>query len=144
MADGTDVTVARLEEQLAWYDAKASHSQRMFKRLKAATIIAAALVPISALCRDGSYIAAGLGFVIVVVEGFQQLGQYQQTWFTYRATAEALKHEKYLYYAPAGDYPKAQDPHRLLAERVESLVSQEHARWSAAQEAALKQRKDDK
>src|ERR1043166_712587 len=144
MAESTDVTVARLEDQLAWYDAKASYSQRMFKRLKAVTLISSALIPLAALCPYGKYVAAGLGFIVVVVEGFQQLGQFQQNWFTYRATAEALKHEKYLYYAPAGDYPNAQDPRRLLAERIESLVAQEHARWSAAQEAALKNRKDER
>jgi hypothetical protein len=144
MAESTDVTVARLEDQLAWYDAKAGRSQRMFKRLKAVTLIASALIPISVLCPYGRYIAAALGFVVVVVEGLQQLGQFQQNWFTYRATAEALKHEKYLYYAPAGDYADAKDPHRLLAEKIESLVSQEHARWSAAQEAALKDRQERK
>lgn len=144
MAGDTDVTVTRLEDQLTWYDAKATHSQRMFKRLKAATITASALIPLVAFCPYGKYVSAALGFIVVVVEAFQQLGQYQQTWFTYRATAEALKHEKYLYYAPAGDYADAADRHRLLAERIESLVSQEHARWSAAQEAALKKRKDER
>jgi hypothetical protein len=143
MSDGTDVTAARLEDQLAWYDKAAARAQRMFKRLKAVTFTASALIPLSALCPDGKYIAAALGFVVVVVEGFQQLGQFQQNWFTYRATAEALKHEKYLYFAPAGDYADAKDPHRLLAERIESLVSQEHARWSAGQEAAMKKKEHD-
>jgi len=143
MEENTDGTEARLEDQLAWYDAKAAHCQRMFRWLKGVTITASALIPLSALCPYGKYVSAALGFIVILAEAFQQLGQYQQNWFTYRATAEALKHEKYLYLAPAGDYADAADRHRLLAERIESLVSQEHARWSAAQEAALKKRKDE-
>ena len=35
-------------------------------------------------------------------------------------------------------------PNRLLAERVESLVSQEHAKWSLAQEQVEKKKEDKK
>src|SRR5262245_32548333 len=54
-------------------------------------------------------------------------------WITYRSTAEALKREKHLFLATAGPYG-AENPHSLLAERVESLVSQEHAKWASGQE----------
>jgi len=37
---------------------------------------------------------------------------------TYRSTAEALKHERYLYLAKAGPYV-GEDRHRPLAERIE-------------------------
>jgi hypothetical protein len=47
----------------------------------------------------------------------------------------ALKHEKYLYLANAGPYAAATTPRALLAERIESLVSQEHAKWASVQEA---------
>jgi Protein of unknown function (DUF4231) len=58
----------------------------------------------------------------------------------YRSSAEALKHEKYLFLASAGPYAAAENPRALLAERVESMVSQEHAKWAAGQEG-LEQRK---
>ena len=67
------------------------------------------------------------------LEGFQQLFQFQQNWLGYRATAEALKHEKFLYLMRAGPYRDAPAPDAVLAERVEGLVSQEHSSWSAAQ-----------
>ena len=53
----------------------------------------------------------------------------------YRSTAEALKHEKYLFLSSAGPYAAA-DRLRLLAERVEDLVSQEHAKWTQGWEQA--------
>ena len=72
----------------------------------------------------------------MTLEGLQQLQQYQQNWTTYRSTCERLKHEKYLYLAQAGPYTKAPRPDALLAERVEGLVSQEHAAWVSQQQEA--------
>ena len=77
--------------------------------------------------------------MIVVLEGLQQLEQYQQNWTTYRATCEQLKHEQFLFMAGAGPYGPAPNPEALLAERVESLVSQEHAAWVAQRDEASKQ-----
>ena len=70
-------------------------------------------------------------------EGLQQLQQYQQNWITYRATCERLKHEKFLFAARAGPYASS-EPEALLAERVESLVSQEHAAWVSQREEAAR------
>jgi len=73
-----------------------------------------------------------------VLEGLQQLQQYQQNWITYRATCERLKHEKFLFAAHAGPYATAPRPEALLAERVEGLVSQEHAAWGERLEGAAR------
>ena len=78
------------------------------------------------------WVTGGLAAVIVVLEGVQHLYQFQQNWITYRSTAEGLKHEHYLYLAKAGPYAEG-DPHRQLAERLEGLTSQEHAKWTASQ-----------
>src|SRR3712207_9488676 len=56
-------------------------------------------------------------------------------WVLYRSTAEALKHEKFLFLSCAGPYATA-DRLRVLAERVEGLVSQEHAKWTQGREQA--------
>ncbi|XHO06371.1 hypothetical protein ACEQUB_03293 [Ralstonia syzygii] len=60
------------------------------------------------------------------------MNQYSTLWVTYRATAERLKHEQYLFLSSAGPYNKGlSEPDRLvvLAERVEEHVSTEHANW---------------
>ncbi len=76
------------------------------------------------------------GALIVIMEGLQQLQQYQQNWTTYRSTCERLKHEKLLFLAGAGPYQPAVKPGALLATRVEGLVSQEHAAWVSHREEA--------
>jgi Protein of unknown function (DUF4231) len=70
----------------------------------------------------------------LIVEGLQQLNQYHANWISYRSTCEALKHEKYLFLAAAGPYAKVDDPLPLLADRIEGLISQEHAKWISAQQ----------
>jgi len=122
-----DPIIQRLEDQISWYNRNSIKAQRAFRAFKITEIIAAALIPFGKTI----WIAGGLGVVVTVIEGVIHLNQYQQNWITYRSTCEALKHEKYLHLGKAGSYASAADPHSLLAERVESLVSQEHAKWAA-------------
>jgi hypothetical protein len=131
-------TLARLEEQIRWYDERSARSQRVYKWLKFVTIFSAAAIPILVVFDVPTYVAALLAGVIAVSEGVQQVNQYQQNWIMYRSTAEALKHEKYLYLAGAAHYAAAENPLALLAERLEGLVSQEHAKWVSARQEALK------
>jgi hypothetical protein len=97
--------------------------------------VLAALVPVLAAASGvDRWILGAMGAAIVVLEGVQQLQQHEQNWITYRSTCEALKHEKYLFQAGAGPYAAALRPEALLADRVEGLVSQEHARWTSSRE----------
>src|SRR5882672_2119343 len=130
-----DPTMERLEDQIGWYDRKSLFNQRMFKRIKVIEILAAALIPFLAafnLARVG-WVTGGLGMLITVLEGMLHLNQYQQNWIAYRSTCESLKHEKYVYLGKASPYANVADPRALLAERIESLVSQEHAKWASVQ-----------
>jgi hypothetical protein len=128
----------RVRDQIAWYDKKSQHNQRWFKRLKICQIVTAAAIPVAAAVSAPVWLIGAGGALIVVLEGLQQLEQYQQNWTTYRATCEQLKHEQFLFLAHAGPYATAPDPDALLAERVESLVSQEHAAWVSQQQDAGK------
>src|SRR3954468_21126211 len=126
----------RLESQIAWYDRTSIRNQRWFKRLKVLQIITAAALPVAAAVEAPLWLMGGGGALIVVLEGLQQLQQYQQNWTTYRSTCERLKHERFLFATLPGPYARASRPAALMAERVEGLVSQEHAAWTAHQDEA--------
>jgi hypothetical protein len=128
-----DPTWDRLEDQIGWYDRTSGQNQRRYKWLKLLEIAVAASLPVVAAVHSPVSVTGGLAAVVVVLEGVQHVFQFQQNWITYRSTAEALKHERYLYLASAGPYAQG-DRHRQLAERLEGLVSQEHAKWTASQE----------
>ena len=123
----------RLEDQLGWYDRKSVAAQQAYKRVKLSQLIIGAAVPVFAGLQVSAAITATLAAYVVVAEGAQQLYQWQTNWVLYRATAEALKHEKYLYLAAAGPY-STDDRQRVLAERLEGLVSQEHAKWTESRQ----------
>lgn len=146
---------ARLNDQIAWYDNKSTRCQRRFKWIKITEMVIASMIPLLAgfstagLGTNGNSkyyawvyayapIATGvLGLLIVIAQSLQNLNQYQHNWITFRSTCEELKHEKYLYEANAAHYQNATDPCRLLAEKVESLVSREHARWQSALQTTI-------
>jgi len=123
----------RLIDQVNWYDRKSQHCQRWYKGLKIAQVAFAALIPATSLLPGdcAKWAASAFGVAIAVLEAVQQMNQYATLWFSYRATAERLKHEKYLFLSAAGPYKGLAEPERLLAlaERVEEHVSTEHANW---------------
>lgn len=138
---------ARLEDQLNWYDRKSTHCQRWYKGLKFVQISLAVLIPLlshldPACAKWATSIA---GAMIAVLEGVQHMNQYSTLWVTYRATAERLKHEKFLFLSAAGPYKGQAEAERLiaLAERVEEHVSTEHANWfNETRRAAAVQKKE--
>lgn len=137
--DTRPVTLQRLEDQIEWYDGKSQLAQRWFKTLKIVQFTVAGAIPLTAVFKVASAekVTSVLGLLILIVEGLQQLNQYQANWTNYRSTCEALRHEKYLFLASAGPYSKIDKPLALLADRIESLISREHAKWLTAQEQAV-------
>lgn len=129
-------TIQRLEDQIDWYDRKSKLNQRFFHWLKIIEIVIAAFIPFLSGISAPAILTGGAGVLIVVLEGLQHLFQFQHNWITYRSTCENLKHEKYLWLAKSGPYADNKNPDILLADRIESLISQEHAKWIAGQEKA--------
>ena len=128
-----DPVTKYLEDQIGWYDKKSSGAQRTFKRIKIVEIVSAALIPfLSAVNLPRvTLITSALGVLITILEGMLHLNQYEQNWIGYRATCESLRHEQFLYLGHAAPYAGSQDPRDLLAERVESIVFQENAKWAS-------------
>jgi hypothetical protein len=135
-----DPIMGRLEDQIAWYDRHSRRNRRAYQWLKIAEIVAAAVIPFLAGFHVpyAGVLTGALGVVITAFEGILQLNHCHENWISYRATAESLKHEKYLFLARATPYTNAADPRAMLAERVESLVSQESTKWALAQQQEIK------
>jgi hypothetical protein len=125
----------RLNDQVGWYDRKSSENQRWFKRLRFAEIVAAAIIPFLSGFAGGSLaikIAIGaLGVVVAVIASLLGLLHFQEHWINYRAMAEALKTEKFLFLTQTQPYDK-EDAFHLLVQRVEALLSKENSEWLQA------------
>jgi hypothetical protein len=122
----------RLTDQLGWYEAKSQTAQQRYKQVKAAQLMFGAAVPVVVLAPGvNALVPAALGATVVVLEGLQQLHQWQANWIRYRSTAEGLKREKYLFLSRAGPYTHP-DREQVLAERIEDQLSRENADWTEA------------
>lgn len=123
----------RLEDQLAWYGRRSRGCRRWHKGLRLVQVTFAAAIPVISLAdlSWARWLTATLGALIAVLEAVEQINQFGPLWIQYRATAESLKHEKFLLLAGAGPYRELAraEALRLLAERIEERVSREHARW---------------
>ncbi|RJP74399.1 MAG: DUF4231 domain-containing protein [Candidatus Zixiibacteriota bacterium] len=132
----------RLEDQLGWYDRKSVKTQKWYKRFKVVQISLAVSIPVLSHLPGtlAIWVISVAGASIAILEGVQHLNQFATLWVSYRCTAEWLKHEKFLFLAEAGPYKGLN--HRqmlvLLAERVEQLVSTEHAKWINETSRSLK------
>jgi Protein of unknown function (DUF4231) len=135
-----DVTLKRLDEQIGWYGSRSRWNQFCYRSLKVIVIVAAATIPVLSSFEPDvvpRWVLGALGALVAVIEGVQQVFQFHANWISYRATAEGLKREKFLYLAKADPYA-APERDVLLAERIEALMTQENAKWVSSQDIADK------
>ncbi len=125
----------RLSDQINWYDKKSSMYKKLFMRFKVTEIILALIIPLLTgyITTEmvGLKIVVGLiGVVVAAAASIMTLYKFHENWIEYRAMSEALKYEKYLYLAGAGSY-KDNKSLSFFVERIEGLLSKEHAQWAA-------------
>jgi len=131
MISPEDYIEQRLNDQVGWYDRKSNANQRWFKRLRFAEVVAAAIIPFLSGFAGALAIKiaiGALGVVVAVIASLLALLHLQEHWFNYRATAEALKTEKFLFLTQTQPYDK-EDAFHLLVQRVEALLSKENTGW---------------
>ena len=123
----------RINDQIGWYDRKSTTNQRWFKRLRFAEIVAAAAIPFLSGFAGNSVpikIAIGaLGVFVAVIASLLGLLQLQVHWIEYRATAESLRREKFLFLTQTAPYDK-DDAFHLFVQRVEALLTKENTEWA--------------
>jgi hypothetical protein len=134
----------RVDEHIQYYQQNADRNLRTFRSFKITQILIGVSIPISSLVipvLTTNYMLATivngvLGSLVAGIEGFLQLGQTERNWQRWRSTAEALKREKWRFRQNAGPYadpasgPKSSKV--VFVERVEQIVSDEHAEWTAS------------
>jgi hypothetical protein len=122
----------RVEDQIAWYDRRASFNKRWFISLRAVEITAAATVPFLSGFAGNLAIRATVGIIGIIITlcaGITHLCQFQERWIEYRTTAEALKKEKFLFTTKTEPYD-SDEAFPILVQRMETLVSKENVTWA--------------
>lgn len=142
----------RYEDQMNWYDRKASLNQKQYKKWTLVVIILAAITPILAALDAKSLVLAFtfngyainedllaqlLKISLITISAIVAIGstilktfKYQDLWIDYRQTCEHLRHEKFLFDARLGVYshPKI-NVRAAFVDQVEAMLMKEHESW---------------
>jgi hypothetical protein len=131
-----DPTLYRLNWAIQWYTLAALQARRWYQGLKGVQIVASAAVPVVTVLGGTSLRArasvAGLGALVVVLEGIQQLQKYGQNALLWAQAKEALKRQYFLFKAKVRPYEDTQEEDRVkvLARKIDQIIGQEVARWA--------------
>jgi hypothetical protein len=125
-----DYLAQRVDNQIAWYDARSSSAKRGYYWCRCVEIIGAAFIPFAAgFLTCGKLVTALLGVIVAVAATFTSLFQFQQKWIEYRTTAESLKKERIHFLTRTAPYD-GDDAYEALVQRFETLVSKENTNWA--------------
>jgi len=136
----------RYEDQINWYEMKASSNKRYYQIFQWVVIILSAVTPALVVLSSPDILSTqnifrpwiwGAAIVVSTLLAIGTAGvktfKFQENWTNYRATAERLIQEKIFYDANVGDYGHVESKQTLFVERVEALLSGENAKWSEVQ-----------
>jgi hypothetical protein len=124
----------RVDDQIGWYSAKSRWNQNWFKVLRLVEIAFATASPflVSQIATDTpvlKIIVGAIGVCVAVIAGIVSLYKFQENWIEYRATAETLKREKFLFLTKSPPYD-GENAFQSLVSNIEFMISKETANWS--------------
>jgi hypothetical protein len=101
------------------------------------TLVVAAVVPVLAAVDADPAVTACVAAAVVVLEGIQQVFQFQAHWITYRATAETLRRHAFLWAAEVEPYDAPDTRRGELARVISDTAAKENAEWATAVRSTL-------
>ena len=123
----------RVEDQIQYFDQKASKNQKWYRFLKKTAVVSNILttmtIAVAFTVPDDYKVWMGIGALVLstlVLATYQweEFANYGAKWERFRLVAELLKSEKFLYKHQAGPYASGDEKgrHRYLVETVEAII----------------------
>lgn len=126
---GTSVAETLLTCRFRWYSQQATATRRAHLGLGLAQLAAALVIAVSIAFSAPRWLAPALGALIAFLEGVRSLFRVQDSYLSYRAAAEQLRNEAWLFAQGVGDYSDSANPQERLAERIVQISTQENEVW---------------
>lgn len=127
--DAADLVWAEFCGQFTIYDRAATRNRLAFQWSKVAAIVLAAAVTVCAALGVFGWVTASLAAVLVVLEGLQQMFQWQRNWIEYRRTAETMRQHGLAFAARTGAYAGADRRDRLAGVLLDVALT-ENKTWA--------------
>jgi len=121
----------RLNQSMIWYDKNSGKNKDAFLRMRAATVIGGAIVPVLVNI-DFPYIkilTTIISLMVVMFVSLESVYHFREQWTNYRSTEQFLRKEYFIYTAGEGPYAQVDEDEgfRLFVERVEKVIDSENA-----------------
>jgi hypothetical protein len=124
-----------LDNQRRWYSERASKYKKWSQYLAFTVLAAGGLItfmqvfrPEEAWYRWPTIATCLLGLVVVLAKGLERIGNFEETWSTYRKASERMKREYRLYINGAGDYRTAEgeeEAYLQFVDTIEQIIAEE-------------------
>src|SRR5215217_7652892 len=119
-----------LKGQRSWYSERASTYKQRTQVLALLVIGAGAVTSFVQVFSPRPWvpvITAALGAAVVLMEGWQRISRYGETWTAYRTASERMKREQRLYVNGAGAYRNMDEDEAYLrfVKAIEAIIAEE-------------------
>jgi Protein of unknown function (DUF4231) len=133
-----------VNERLSWYENQVRYHRDRFRLFEIAIIVVSAAIPAAAAIGASAGIAGVLGALVTALVGVRQLYRWGEYWVRFSGSLMAMQREVVRWSVKADPYDADELQHAdaRLSDRVEALVTDETAQWSALQSAALSSQAD--
>lgn len=131
---------SRIEDQIAYYEAKSSYNKRLYYCLSVAAVVANSAVPVVSLflpsSKSGEFPAAKLAVLLLsacaaVITSMLTLFNAKDLWNKYRNNANRLQALLHQYYSGSGVFEDMEEEQafRLLVRLSEDQMEEENKGW---------------
>jgi hypothetical protein len=121
-------------DRIAHFRRKADHNKResltFFVTVNVCTLASPLLITLGNDAVVNKMLPAILSTLAGGATAWLQLRRPQELWSLYRGAERELEYHLQRYQFRAGEFANAENPERLLAERVTELVAQTHEGWT--------------
>ena len=121
----------RLNQFREWYDKKASSAKKIALRMRAVTVVGAAIVPVLINLKfPGVDITSTIiSLIVVVFVSLETVFHFREQWKNYRSTEQLLAKEYFNFVTAEGPYREKEEREAFLnfVDRVENAIASENA-----------------
>jgi hypothetical protein len=130
-----DYLKTRVNDQINWYERKASANKNAYKRSQVLSILCGAAIPILTVFEGQAAIAVSrplialLGGTVAVLSAIVSLYKFQEYWVKYRTAAQLLQREKNLFLTQTEPY-NSERAFPLFVQNCEAIMAAENSEWN--------------
>jgi len=128
----------RVKQYQNWYDKKSVKTKALFLRMRAASVVGGAIVPVLVNVQNDwapynidviRVILTIISLMVVILVSLESVFHYREQWKNYRSTEQLLGHETVFFLSRVGKYEKLEDDKafRLFVQRVEEAIASENS-----------------